>query len=323
MARQFKIMDYDESGELDLNEFIKAVKDFKAPIDEQDIRIVFDIFDRNNNGRIHYDEFVRSLKGKMNSFRIGLVDLAFRKLDKDGSGRVDIYDLKGVYSAKDHPDVRSGKKTEDQALSEYLETFEMHKNLAGGKNDSVVTKEEFREYYNNISATIDDDKMFETMIVNTWKLQGEDSKKPSWTQAYEKSKPVGASHGAPFGTTEEPTDYSTALRPKEEKKSPVGKSVSKGHTYSDRQLIGCFKQMLIARGTRGILSLSRAFRIIDDDNSKSLSLAEFKKVIKEYRLKYSELDCERLFKLFDRDGSGSIDFDEFLRAIVVNFIEYK
>ena len=118
MARQFKIMDYDESGELDLNKFIKAVKDFKAPIDEQDIRIVFDIFDRNNNGRIHYDEFVRSLKGKMNSFRIGLVDLAFRKLDKNGSGRVDIYDLKGVYSAKDHPDVRSGKKTEDQALSE-------------------------------------------------------------------------------------------------------------------------------------------------------------------------------------------------------------
>ena len=34
----------------------------------------------------------------------------------------------------------------------------------------VVTKEEFEEYYNNVSCSIDDDMYFMTMISNAWKL---------------------------------------------------------------------------------------------------------------------------------------------------------
>jgi hypothetical protein len=34
----------------------------------------------------------------------------------------------------------------------------------------VVTKEEFDEYYNNISASIDDDAYFQQMMVSAWKL---------------------------------------------------------------------------------------------------------------------------------------------------------
>jgi len=34
----------------------------------------------------------------------------------------------------------------------------------------VVTKEEFEEYYNNISASIDDDQYFQLMMENAWKL---------------------------------------------------------------------------------------------------------------------------------------------------------
>jgi len=34
----------------------------------------------------------------------------------------------------------------------------------------VVTKEEFEEYYNNISASIDDDSYFQLMMENAWKL---------------------------------------------------------------------------------------------------------------------------------------------------------
>lgn len=37
----------------------------------------------------------------------------------------------------------------------------------------VVTKDEFDEYYNNISASIDDDMYFMRMINNAWKLDEE------------------------------------------------------------------------------------------------------------------------------------------------------
>jgi Ca2+-binding EF-hand superfamily protein len=60
----------------------------------------------------------------MNKFRQQIVRTAFKKIDKDGSGILDINDIKGVYNASRHPDVKSGKKTEDEVLGEFLETFE-------------------------------------------------------------------------------------------------------------------------------------------------------------------------------------------------------
>jgi len=49
----------------------------------------------------------------MNAFRRGLADKAFRIMDKDKSGVLNNEDIKGVYNASKHPDVKSGKKTEE------------------------------------------------------------------------------------------------------------------------------------------------------------------------------------------------------------------
>jgi len=103
-----------------------------------------------------------------------IVAQAFKKLDKDGNGWIDINDVRGVYKADKHPDVKSGKKTEDQILQEFLETFETaHAMRNNDAPNYVVTKEEFEEYYNNISCSIDDDMYFMTMMNNAWKLTEE------------------------------------------------------------------------------------------------------------------------------------------------------
>jgi calcyphosin len=68
----------------------------------------------------------------MNAFRKGLVSNIFNRLDRDSDGIVRVNDIKGVYSAKKHPDVVSGKRTEDEVLGEFLETFEMHHNIKVG-----------------------------------------------------------------------------------------------------------------------------------------------------------------------------------------------
>jgi hypothetical protein len=60
----------------------------------------------------------------MNHFRRNLVHQAFDILDADKSGELTISDLKGKYDARNHPEVKAGKKTEDQVLTEFLKTFE-------------------------------------------------------------------------------------------------------------------------------------------------------------------------------------------------------
>jgi len=57
----------------------------------------------------------------------------------------------------------------------------MHHNISDkARRDQIITVEEFAEYYTNVSASIDDDKYFELMMVNAWKLHGEETKKHVW-----------------------------------------------------------------------------------------------------------------------------------------------
>lgn len=107
----------------------------------------------------------------MNQFRRELVMRCFKKLDRDGSGVVDIRDIQGVYNAKCHPEVKAGRKTEDEVLAEFLDTFELHYSLIDKKSrDGRIELKEFIEYYRNVGASIDDDAYFELMIVNAWNL---------------------------------------------------------------------------------------------------------------------------------------------------------
>ena len=48
-------------------------------------------------------------------------------------------------------------------------------------------------------------------------------------------------------------------------------------------------------------------------------MPEFKKVLKDYRLKLSDQDCEDLFRAFDSQKTGTINYDDFLRSLIVLF----
>jgi len=130
------------------------------------VQTLFSVFDRDGSGGIDYNEFLRAVRGDMSASRKALVERAFHLIDKTGDGILAIEDIKGTYNAKNHPDVRMGKKTEDEVLGEFLSTFETHHSITkgGAGLDQRVDIDEFMEYYNNISASIDDDRYFDLMM---------------------------------------------------------------------------------------------------------------------------------------------------------------
>ena len=85
--------------------------------------------------------------------------------------------------------------------------------------------------------------------------------------------------------------------------------------YSDAQLVDRFRQRLAARGSRGIAGIGRQFKIIDDNNSGTVCLEEFKKGMHDFRIGLTPSDSERLFKIFDTQKNGNLSYDEFLYGI--------
>jgi len=99
----------------------------------------------------------------MNAARVAVVKKCFKIMDKDNSGVLDINDIRQNYNAKAHPLVKQGKKTEEEVLLEFLDTFEDHFCDMKGHADSrdgKINMNEWIEYYNNVSMSIDDDAYF-------------------------------------------------------------------------------------------------------------------------------------------------------------------
>lgn len=188
LQRIFKIMDDNRSGTLDIQEFWKAMNDFRVKISQDEARHLFELFDENGDGELSIDEFLRSIRGQLNETRRGILRAAFDKMDIDKSGKLEYSDLKSVYNARNHPDVKKGKKTEEEVIQDFLETFEVHRSLSKGdaaskKGDGQVTFNEFLDYYSNVSASIDDDEYFKLMITNAWNLNNRNYSK-GWGAEY-------------------------------------------------------------------------------------------------------------------------------------------
>jgi len=302
-------MDDNHSLSLDKFEFSKAMADYMLGFSEGEIQTLFAYMDFDRSGLIEYDEFIRAIRGPMNQNRKRIVAKAFDCLDKDGGGFIDINDIRGVYTADKHPDVIAGKKTEQQILQEFLETFETAHNMRNNNApDHVVTREEFEEYYNNISASIDRDDYFEQMMNSAWNLDGSRVTKKGW----------GADNTSKAkGRKPERNNVTGYQRPAqtEEEAPPMN--------YTQAQLMEVFRKKLAARGSRGIMGLGRQFKIADDDGSKNLNVEEFKKAVHDFRVGLNGKQAETLFSVFDRSGDGAIDYEEFLRGVRGGMNEFR
>jgi Ca2+-binding EF-hand superfamily protein len=80
-------------------------------------------------------------------------------------------------------------------------------------------------------------------------------------------------------------------------------------------MIALFRDRIKARGARGMIGLQRIFKIMDDDNSRTLSINEFTKACREFRVGISDEYIPTIFNAFDINHDGNLNFDEFLYTL--------
>ena len=166
-------MDADGNQQLDFTELSKALDDLQLHLSDGEKRAIFHHFDKDNSGTIDFQELAVGLRDPLSPRRYALVQQAFSKIDFDGSGLVSRDEIDAVYDPSNHPDVLAGKRTSKEILTEFMATFDMG---AAGQ----VSRQEFEEYYSNVSASIDNDDYFELMIRTAWGISG-------FEQAWEKT----------------------------------------------------------------------------------------------------------------------------------------
>jgi Ca2+-binding EF-hand superfamily protein len=310
LRRQFKVMDDNNDGVLNYAEFVKGLLDFRIGLVESEIKELFKKFDVNNDNAISIEEFCAAYVGTMNESRKALVNQVFDKIDGNNDDMITMNEMKLFFSSRGHPDVKTGQKTQDEILGEFIDTFEMHLSTLKGRKDQRVSRSEFIGYYNYFSSAIDSDEYFETLIRNAWRLfkgsepvaicnVGLTEAKPdilkhrehqptqSGASGYKLKSPFGIGSENHYGTSSQAFKNPKSLESNPVGGNPAGITSWPGYYYSDPKwangdqkclaVLQAIRETLITRGIRGVLGLARLFRIMDTDHSHTLNFYEFMK----------------------------------------------
>lgn len=162
MSKIFKAMDNNGNGLLDVDDFRWGLMDYGISLSKDEASQVLKHFDRDGNGNVDFNEFIRSIRGDLQGSRKAIVREAYNKLDVNKDGLVKLDDIAKLYDASRHPDVIEGRKSQEQIFIEYMSLWDTQ------ERDSIITFEEFSDYYADISAGVDSDIYFTAMIKGAW-----------------------------------------------------------------------------------------------------------------------------------------------------------
>lgn len=164
LARIFKAMDENGNRKLDCDDFRWGLMDYGVNVSKEEAAEILNHFDKNGDGQVNFDEFLVTLRGDLNQTRTEVIRRAYDKLDVTKDGRVTLDDIAKLYTVASQPEVANGSKSEHEVYMEFMSLWDTQ------VKDGCVTFDEFCDYYRDISASVDTDEEFVTIVTGAWKL---------------------------------------------------------------------------------------------------------------------------------------------------------
>lgn len=82
--------------------------------------------------------------------------------------------MRDTFDGKKHPDVCNGRKSEQAAITDFLEVYDVHHNTYNNyQRQDFVTRDEFVEFYRTLSCSYDDDQSFNNMVKGVWGVRND------------------------------------------------------------------------------------------------------------------------------------------------------
>lgn len=165
-ASKIKIMEDRFNKVISFDNFMKCLFDSQIEINYKDARDFFSLLDLSDQGNVSTEELLRLLRGQLTEERRIKTIEQFALLDQYRQGRCKISEVKNMFNPKGHPEVKMGRKTENEIYQEFIYSFDTFLQLK--ERNVYCTLDDFIEYYSIISGCIDNDEYFKAMITSVW-----------------------------------------------------------------------------------------------------------------------------------------------------------
>ena len=171
--RQMKITDNTRTDFVDTLSFSSAIGKCKLGLLDSDIANICRIFE-NSEMRISISDFYQSCVGVVTPQRVEVIEAAYKNIDKVNIGYIDLSLIVKQYNSATSTILltKNGQKMKtDEIIYEFLDIIDSYLYVVKGrKKDGRILRNEFIDYYQLISAQIEDDNQFESMMVALWKV---------------------------------------------------------------------------------------------------------------------------------------------------------
>jgi len=157
-------MDNNGNKKLDKGEFTEALASYGLFPKVVEIQALMKYYDVDGDGNITYEEFIRGLRDPLSERRKAMVDKAFALIDRNNSGDITMADIEAIYDVSQNQDFIDGTKTRQEILEEFLNGFDGMR----GNNDGTVSRQEWSDYYTDLSMSLPSDEYFVRMMESVW-----------------------------------------------------------------------------------------------------------------------------------------------------------
>lgn len=153
-------------------DFINILEIQHINLPELDYQNIFNQFtSKHNNKYLDFSSFIRNFKKELNENKLSNVEQAFTNIDVNENEKVPLNVIKKKFRGDRHPDVLSGRKTEEEIILEFLDCFNINYeilSLDSKQNSNNVDFEIFANFYEYVSFIYPDDKEFANVVRASW-----------------------------------------------------------------------------------------------------------------------------------------------------------
>lgn len=251
---------------------------------------------------MNYHLLIKDLCINLNNFRKDLVRTMFERFDCQENGKINICLLSELFNAKNHYDVKSGRRTWDEVNRDFQQCIKLFKELRG--ND-MIRSDHLIQLFQCISTAVESDYQFESLMHNCFR--------------YNEIPRLNSVSGTQFSRSEAQTPIYDKERqhPSQSIKYTLfpgsDKNVHENYIFSIFEHI---RKQLMKKGPRGIFYFMKSLKCNDHDNDGKLSCKEFIKALHEIRIELLEKETVSVFSNFDPRHTGFIYVDDFMDKFV-------